>query len=419
MVRLTCIILGVMSVSPFGCPSSGTFDNTPVGTITVSAEAAQTAAVGDQVTLHATATATADGGPIQYAWFQTAGPGAAVLDANQPVARFVAPSLKTEQALTFAVTAYNEAGASGQAQVGVTVSADPNFTPFSFPSTGGGSTATGPTADAGIDQVVNGGDVVTLDSSRSKGSGLKYAWRQLSGPTVTLAGADTVRATFTAPAFAADGTNVLSFELTVTDRENHSVTDQISVRISNSNASQTEVLISTTMGDFTIQLDPNKAPVTVRNFLQYVDDQFYDGTIFHRVIPDFVVQGGGFTPGLNQKTTRAPIINEASNGLKNVRGSVAMARTNEPNSATSQWYVNLADNADLDYTATSPGYCVFGQVTAGMDVIDRIATVPTGSQSDFQDVPTTDVIIRTARRVTVSATSASQPASGTASPQRP
>ncbi len=419
MVRLTCIILGVMSVSPFGCPSSGTFDNTPVGTITVSAEAAQTAAVGDQVTLHATATATADGGPIQYAWFQTAGPGAAVLDANQPVARFVAPSLKTEQALTFAVTAYNEAGASGQAQVGVTVSADPNFTPFSFPSTGGGSTATGPTADAGIDQVVNGGDVVTLDSSRSKGSGLKYAWRQLSGPTVTLAGADTVRATFTAPAFAADGTNVLSFELTVTDRENHSVTDQISVRISNSNASQTEVLISTTMGDFTIQLDPNKAPVTVRNFLQYVDDQFYDGTIFHRVIPDFVVQGGGFTPGLNQKTTRAPIINEASNGLKNVRGSVAMARTNEPNSATSQWYVNLADNADLDYTATSPGYCVFGQVTAGMDVIDRIATVPTGSQSDFQDVPTTDVIIRTARRVTVSATSASQPASGTASPKRP
>ena len=324
MVRLTCIILGVMSVSPFGCPSSGTFDNTPVGTITVSAEAAQTAAVGDQVTLHATATATADGGPIQYAWFQTAGPGAAVLDANQPVARFVAPSLKTEQALTFAVTAYNEAGASGQAQVGVTVSADPNFTPFSFPSTGGGSTATGPTADAGIDQVVNGGDVVTLDSSRSKGSGLKYAWRQLSGPTVTLAGADTVRATFTAPAFAADGTNVLSFELTVTDRENHSVTDQISVRISNSNASQTEVLISTTMGDFTIQLDPNKAPVTVRNFLQYVDDQFYDGTIFHRVIPDFVVQGGGFTPGLNQKTTRAPIINEASNGLKNVRGSVAI-----------------------------------------------------------------------------------------------
>ena len=416
MVRLTCIILGVMSVSPFGCPSSGTFNNAPVGTMTVTAEAAQTAAVGDQVTLHATATATPDGGAIQYAWFQTAGPGAAVLDANQPVARFVTPSLKTEQVLKFAVTAYNEAGASGQAQVGVTVSADPNFTPFSFPSTGGGATATGPSADAGVDQVVNAGDVVTLDASRSTGSGLKYAWRQLLGQTVTLAGVDTVRATFTAPAFAADGSNVLTFELTVTDRENHSVTDQINVRVVNPNASQTDVLISTTMGDFTIQVDPNKAPVTVQNFLQYVDDQFYDGTIFHRVIPGFVVQGGGFTPGLNQKATRPSIINEASNGLKNVRASVAMARTTDPNSATSQWYVNLADNTDLDYTATSPGYCVFGQVTAGMDVIDRIATVQTGTQKSFQDVPVTDVIIRTARRVTLSAT---QPAAATASRKNP
>jgi peptidyl-prolyl cis-trans isomerase B (cyclophilin B) len=416
MVRLTCIILGVVSVSPFGCPSSGTFDNTPVGTITVTADASQTAAVGDQVTLHATATATPDGGPIQYAWFQTAGPGAAVLDANQPVARFVAPSLKTEQTLTFTVTAFNEAGAIGQAEVRVTVGADANFKPFTFPSTGGAPTATGPSADAGIDQVVNAGDVVALDGSGSKGSGLKYSWRQLSGPTVTLAGADTVRATFTAPAFAAGGTNQLSFELTVTDRENHSVTDQMSVTISNPNVSQTEVVISTTMGDFTIQLDPNKAPVTVRNFLQYVDDQFYDGTIFHRVIAGFVVQGGGFTPGLNEKTTRPPIINEASNGLKNVRGSVAMARTNDPNSATAQWYVNLVDNADLDFTATSPGYCVFGQVISGMDVVDRIATVQTGSRSGFQDVPVTDVIVRTARRVALSTT---QPAAGTASRKNP
>jgi len=419
MVRLTCLVLAVVSVSPFGCPSAGSFTgNTGFGTITVTAEAVSTAAVGDTVTLHAAASAAPDRGTIQYAWYQTAGSGVPILDATQSVARFVAPSLKSEQTLTFTVTAYTDAGATGEAQVQVTVSADPDFKPFSFTPGGGTPTATGPTANAGSDQTVKPGDLVTLDGSGSKGSGLTYSWRELSGPTVTLTGADTVRATFTAPVFSDTGVNQLSFELTVTDRENHSVTDQMTVKISNPNVSETQVLISTSMGDFTVQLDPDKAPVTVQNFLQYVDDQFYDGTIFHRVIAGFVVQGGGFTPGLNEKTTRSPIINESNNGLKNVRGSVAMARTSDPNSATAQWYVNLVDNTDLDWTATNPGYCVFGQVTSGMNVVDLIATVPTESRNGFDDVPVTDVILRTARRVTVSASSASQPVSDTASTKK-
>jgi cyclophilin family peptidyl-prolyl cis-trans isomerase len=154
------------------------------------------------------------------------------------------------------------------------------------------------------------------------------------------------------------------------------------------------VHVATTMGEFVIQVNQAKAPSTVQNFLQYAQDGFYGGTIFHRVIPGFVVQGGGFLPGMQEKATRAPIVGEANNGLKNLRGTVAMARTNDPNSATGQFFVNLADNAALDATLTSPGYTVFGSVVEGLDVVDQIAAVPTGTQGDFTDVPVTDVVIQ-------------------------
>jgi cyclophilin family peptidyl-prolyl cis-trans isomerase len=131
-----------------------------------------------------------------------------------------------------------------------------------------------------------------------------------------------------------------------------------------------------------------------------VDDGFYDGTIFHRVIPDFVVQGGGFEPGLVEKDTRDMIVNEATNGLKNTRGSIAMARRNEPDSATSQFYFNVADNTSLDYTSTSPGYTVFGWVIRGMSVVDQIATVQTESRDGFDDVPVEDVLIESIERIT-------------------
>ncbi|WP_231880987.1 peptidylprolyl isomerase [Halothiobacillus diazotrophicus] len=157
------------------------------------------------------------------------------------------------------------------------------------------------------------------------------------------------------------------------------------------------VEITTNLGQIVLALDPVKAPKTVENFLHYVKSGFYAGTIFHRVIPGFMIQGGGFTPNFRQKPTDAPVINEASNGLHNLRGTIAMARTSDPNSATSQFFINVADNRFLDYTAPTmrgAGYAVFGHVTRGMGVVDKIAHTPTGSGGPFpQDVPRQTVVI--------------------------
>lgn len=163
-----------------------------------------------------------------------------------------------------------------------------------------------------------------------------------------------------------------------------------------------KVLFETSEGSFTVELEAQKAPQSVANFLEYVDSGFYVGTIFHRVIPGFVIQGGGFTPELGRKETRAPIANEAENGLKNERGTLAMARTSDPNSATSQFYVNLQDNRSLDHRNPSPagiGYAVFGRVTDGMDVVDKIAATPRGTQNGMSDVPNAPIVITGARRV--------------------
>jgi peptidyl-prolyl cis-trans isomerase A (cyclophilin A)/peptidyl-prolyl cis-trans isomerase B (cyclophilin B) len=155
----------------------------------------------------------------------------------------------------------------------------------------------------------------------------------------------------------------------------------------------------TSMGPFTIELDADAAPVTVENFLKYADDGHFDGTVFHRVIPGFVIQGGGLTADMEQKPTRAPIRNEAKNGLKNLRGTLSMARTNDVNSATSQFFVNLVDNAFLDHQPGNYGYAVFGRVVEGMDVIDAIAKVKTGRKGHHDDVPLEPVVVKSARRV--------------------
>lgn len=157
------------------------------------------------------------------------------------------------------------------------------------------------------------------------------------------------------------------------------------------------VVIGTSMGDITIELFKEQAPVSVENFLQYARDGFYDGTIFHRVVPKFMIQGGGYTPTLVEKSTRPPIQNEATNGLRNLRGTVAMARKQALRSATAQFYINVADNRMLDHTGYSPmdfGYAVFGRVLLGMDVVDRIATAPTGVKDGMQDVPLEPVVIK-------------------------
>ena len=163
-----------------------------------------------------------------------------------------------------------------------------------------------------------------------------------------------------------------------------------------------KVKFSTNKGDMLIELYCDKAPISSENFIQYVKDGFYDGTIFHRVIPGFMIQGGGFESGMNQKTTRANIQNEANNGVKNARATLSMARTPDPHSASSQFFVNLVDNAFLDFKSESSqgwGYAVFAQVVEGMDVVDAIAAVSTGNNSGHQDVPTEDVIVTSAELV--------------------
>lgn len=152
----------------------------------------------------------------------------------------------------------------------------------------------------------------------------------------------------------------------------------------------------TSLGSFDIELFADKSPATVKNFVDYIEVGFFNGTVFHRVIPGFMIQGGGMEPGLKEKETRAPIKNEADNGVPNARGSIAMARTSDPHSATCQFFINVADNKPLNFRSKDQsgwGYCAFGQVTSGMDVVDAIAAVETGNRFPHQNVPKTDVVI--------------------------
>jgi peptidyl-prolyl cis-trans isomerase A (cyclophilin A) len=159
------------------------------------------------------------------------------------------------------------------------------------------------------------------------------------------------------------------------------------------------IKFETSHGNFTVELFTQEAPISAENFQKYVDDQFFDGTIFHRIIPNFMIQGGGMNKDFSNKDTRPPIKNEAKNGLKNTRGTLSMARTSDINSATAQFFINLVDNAFLDNGSRDYGYAVFGRVTEGMDTVDKIAKVKTGRRSGYQDAPMEDVVIISARTV--------------------
>jgi peptidyl-prolyl cis-trans isomerase A (cyclophilin A) len=185
-------------------------------------------------------------------------------------------------------------------------------------------------------------------------------------------------------------------------------------------AANPRVRFETSKGAFVVELEQAKAPITVGNFLEYVKSGFFDGTIFHRVIPGFMVQGGGFTADMQQKPTREPIVNESANGLANKRGTIAMARTADPNSASSQFFVNLVDNGFLDKASARDGvgYCVFGKVVDGMSVVDAIAAVKTGDVGGFQNVPLQPVVIKKASVVGATAT-AKPPAPQGSAPHQP
>jgi peptidyl-prolyl cis-trans isomerase A (cyclophilin A) len=171
------------------------------------------------------------------------------------------------------------------------------------------------------------------------------------------------------------------------------------------------VVLTTSLGKIKIGLNKDKAPITVDNFIKYVHSGHYDGTIFHRVMPNFMIQGGGLDPDMTERPTRPPIKNEARNGLRNSRGTVAMARTEDPNSATSQFFVNVKDNHALDFGIRGAGYAVFGEVLEGMDVVDKIVNVPTGTKGIHENVPLTPLVIKTAREAPAAAPVSPAPAS--------
>ncbi len=406
MIRTFCLVACTCLLAqnlPAGCPGASNDNTTPAerGEITTEAVSPGAAQVGDLVELVATATADAEGGAIRYAWVQVSGPGVAIENSTSRRASFVAPSLASEQALGLLVTTSNERGDVGRAEVRVTVVADPNFGQSDGGTGGGGTTSRPVRANAGDDQTVNEGDTVRLDGSSSRGTELVYLWRQTLGTEVALSDAAAARPTFAAPAFVEGGENSLRFTLQVTDVRNRTSTDTVVVTVvpDSVDPDRPRVEIQTSMGNMVVELNRTRAPITVDNFLQYVDDEFYDGTLFHRVIAGFVIQGGGFLPGLVQKPVRDPIVSEADNGLRNQRGTIAMARTSDPDSATAQFYINLVDNEELDASGGSAGYTVFGEVVEGLSIADQIATVPTDVSDGFEDVPVTDVIIRSIRRV--------------------
>jgi len=174
----------------------------------------------------------------------------------------------------------------------------------------------------------------------------------------------------------------------------------LGVLATSARAANPMVIMETSMGTIKVELFEDKAPNTVKNFLSYVDDKFYDNTVFHRVIPNFMVQGGGMEPGMREKRTKDPIKNESANGLANTRGTLAMARTSAPDSATAQFFINVNDNAFLNRNQSRDGvgYCVFGKVTEGMDVVDKIKAVRTATRGGHEDVPVDDVIIKSVKR---------------------
>ena len=383
-----------------GCfPTTQPDDGTDAGTdlptrttLEVTASSSTTSAsVGETVTL--TAAVSTDVASVIYGWLQTAGSGVAISAADTAEATFTAPSLQNETTLTFVVTVSDDANAVGQATVSVTVAADPNYGIDP-------NDPTRPQADAGAD--VSEAELVDLKLSGSDSSGLslKYRWQQTAGADVTIVDPNLEEIEFETPEFVSDGDNTLGFRLTVRDEQGRTNSDDVQVTVTA--VSQPRVQMGTSLGDIVIELNETLAPLHTANFLQYVDGDFYPGTIFHRVVngPDFyVVQGGGFDVDLEQKDPNDPVRLEADNGLLNVAGTIAAARTSDPNSATSQFYFNPKDNTAFDPENNPPGYTVFGRVIRGFDVVLNILEVDTSTQSGFENVPVTPVTIDAVERV--------------------
>ncbi len=327
---------------------------------------------------------------LTYLWEQVDGDSVQISDTDRAQARILAPAFTPGgvNQYEFELTVTDTRGRESIDSVLVTVIAVVEDSDE-------------PVARAGDDQDVAGGAAVTLNGQRSTGDSLFYAWEQVAGTDVQLEGANTAVATFTAPEYSEQEGNTFEFRLTVTDAEQRTATDDtmVTVLADEEPDGPPRVKITTTLGEIVVELNEEEAPITVANFLQYVDEGFFANTIFHRVIPGFMIQGGGFEAGLVERETHEPIILETTAALPNERGTIAMARTNDPNSATSQFFINLVDNDFLNPVPGTPGYAVFGVVIEGMAVVDAIADEPTHSISGHENVPVTDVVILSITRV--------------------
>jgi cyclophilin family peptidyl-prolyl cis-trans isomerase len=321
---------------------------------------------GSSVRLDGSASADPDeGDSLRYTWTQTGGPEVDLTGVNTAEPSFTAP--EEEDTLIFRLSAVDDLGAEGADFVKVTVVT--------------GNRA--PVADAGSDRNVVVGLVVTLDASASTdpdADALSFIWDQTAGPEVEILGADTGQATFVVP----EDADSLSFTLVVQDALGGLDTAAVTFTV----VAEPHVRLATSMGEIVIEVLLEEAPVTSLNFLRYVDQGFYDGTIFHRVVPDFVVQGGGFLPGMEQpEGLRDPIVNEFSPDRSNLRATVAMAKlSDDPDSATSQFFFSLADNSD-NLDNQNGGFTVFARVIEGMDVVDAIAEVDlVGEETPVEEV---------------------------------
>ena len=338
-----------------------TVNNPPV------ADAGADVRVGPGQTVRLDASASEDpdeGDTLQYSWTQTGGPDVDLTDVDTPEPSFTAP--EGEATLVFRVSVADGLGAQDADFVKVTVVSENED----------------PIADAGPDRNVVAGLVVTLDASGSTdpdNDALSFEWDQTSGTAVQIDGGDSVRATFTVP----DDAETLSFTLIAQDGLGGLDTDEVTFTV----VAEPRVRLQTSVGEIVVELLLEDVPVTSLNFLRYVDEGFYNGTIFHRVVPDFVVQGGGFLPGMEeQEGIRDPIVNEFSSDRSNLRSTVAMAKVgDDPDSATSQFFFNLDDNSE-NLDDQNGGFTVFARVIEGMDVVDAIAEVELDGETPVEDI---------------------------------
>ncbi len=343
-----------------------------------SAGADQNSVLGAQVTLDGSGSSDANHDVLSYVWTLTEKPVGSSAELAKRTT--VTPTFKPDVAGSYTCALVVNDGSVDSNPATVTVNAV--------------AVNVAPVANAGVNKNVVAGTstVVTLDGSGSSdvnGDTLTYHWSFVSKPSGSIAILSDP--TVVHPSFVAYDYGTYVISLVVNDGTVDSLPSTITVT-----ASKPDTIVSmvTNYGTITLSLNNNSAPLSTGNFITYVNSGFYNNTLFHRVIPGFMIQGGGYTAGsFTEKTTNAAIKNEATNGLKNLRGTIAMARTDIVDSATSQFFINLVDNASLDHTDTNYGYAVFGTVISGMDVVDTIAAVTTGSANGLQNVPVSQVII--------------------------